>query len=140
MTSGAPTSSRLLFACFLQDPSSLATPRFDDDAQNQIHTHRCRTLGIDLPSSCSQTINDWYDRDIDAINEPNRPIPSGAISEGEVIAQIWTLLLGKHRTAFILQSEHASSLHVNVLLQSGISHFGSNVCDPCQRFPLTCAH
>ena len=42
----------------------------------------------------TQTINDWYDRDIDAINEPNRPIPSGAIKEGEVIAQIWFLLLG----------------------------------------------
>ncbi len=42
----------------------------------------------------TQTINDWYDRDIDAINEPNRPIPSGAISEGEVIAQIWVLLIG----------------------------------------------
>lgn len=28
-----------------------------------------------------QTINDWYDREIDAINEPYRPIPSGAISE-----------------------------------------------------------
>lgn len=25
-----------------------------------------------------QTINDWYDREIDAINEPYRPIPSGA--------------------------------------------------------------
>lgn len=42
----------------------------------------------------TQTINDWYDREIDAINEPNRPIPSGAISEGDVIAQIWVLLLG----------------------------------------------
>jgi len=42
----------------------------------------------------TQTINDWYDREIDAINEPYRPIPSGAISEGEVIAQIWVLLLG----------------------------------------------
>jgi chlorophyll synthase len=42
----------------------------------------------------TQTINDWYDKEIDAINEPNRPIPSGAISEGEVIAQIWVLLLG----------------------------------------------
>lgn len=30
---------------------------------------------------CAQTINDWYDREIDAINEPYRPIPSGAISE-----------------------------------------------------------
>ena len=42
----------------------------------------------------TQTINDWYDREIDASNEPYRPIPSGAISEGEVIAQIWVLLLG----------------------------------------------
>jgi chlorophyll synthase len=42
----------------------------------------------------TQTINDWYDREIDAINEPYRPIPSGAISEGQVIAQIWALLLG----------------------------------------------
>lgn len=25
----------------------------------------------------TQTINDWYDREIDAINEPYRPIPSG---------------------------------------------------------------
>ena len=31
----------------------------------------------------TQTINDWYDREIDAINEPYRPIPSGAISEGQ---------------------------------------------------------
>lgn len=42
----------------------------------------------------TQTINDWYDREIDAINEPYRPIPSGAISEFDVIAQIWVLLLG----------------------------------------------
>ena len=31
------------------------------------------------------------DREIDAINEPNRPIPSGAISEEQVIQQIWAL-------------------------------------------------
>ncbi|PPS13536.1 hypothetical protein GOBAR_AA07050 [Gossypium barbadense] len=33
-------------------------------------------------------------KEIDAINEPYRPIPSGAISENEVISQIWLLLLG----------------------------------------------
>ena len=27
----------------------------------------------------SQAVNDWYDRHVDAINEPNRPIPSGRI-------------------------------------------------------------
>jgi len=48
----------------------------------------------------TQTINDWYDRDIDAINEPNRPIPSGAISEGQVQFQIWFLLLGSQAIAY----------------------------------------
>eukprot|EP00803_Ostreobium_quekettii_P002684 evm.model.scf_574.5 EVM.evm.TU.scf_574.5 scf_574:28601-29746(+) len=46
-----------------------------------------------LLTGYTQTMNDWYDREIDAINEPNRPIPSGAIAPWEVIAQIWVLLL-----------------------------------------------
>ena len=28
----------------------------------------------------SQAVNDWYDRHVDAINEPDRPIPSGRIA------------------------------------------------------------
>jgi len=39
----------------------------------------------------TQTLNDWYDRDLDAINEPYRPIPSGKISEEEVWQQIYVL-------------------------------------------------
>ncbi|CAM9251090.1 unnamed protein product [Phaeothamnion confervicola] len=54
----------------------------------------CMVLAGPFLTGYTQTINDWYDREIDAINEPYRPIPSGAISEGEVIAQIWVLLLG----------------------------------------------
>ncbi|CAG9461806.1 unnamed protein product [Pedinophyceae sp. YPF-701] len=50
----------------------------------------------------TQTINDWYDREIDAINEPYRPIPSGKISENEVIAQIWVLLLAGCGIAYTL--------------------------------------
>jgi chlorophyll/bacteriochlorophyll a synthase len=41
----------------------------------------------------TQTLNDFYDRDLDAINEPYRPIPSGAISLPRVITQIWVLLV-----------------------------------------------
>jgi chlorophyll synthase len=42
----------------------------------------------------SQAVNDWYDRHVDAINEPERPIPSGRIpgSWGFYIAVIWTVL------------------------------------------------
>ncbi|WP_244600172.1 chlorophyll synthase ChlG [Blastochloris tepida] len=32
-----------------------------------------------LVCATSQAINDWFDRHVDAINEPNRPIPSGRI-------------------------------------------------------------
>jgi chlorophyll synthase len=55
-------------------------------------------LGIILagPLVCamSQAINDWYDRHVDAINEPHRPIPSGRVPGlwGLYIAGIWSLL------------------------------------------------
>jgi len=52
----------------------------------------------------TQTINDWYDRELDAVNEPYRPIPSGAISEGEVIFQAWFLVLSSYAVAFGLDN------------------------------------
>jgi len=47
-----------------------------------------------LVCAMSQAVNDWYDRDVDAINEPNRPIPSGRIPGkwGLGIAIAWTML------------------------------------------------
>jgi len=42
----------------------------------------------------SQAVNDWFDRHVDAINEPLRPIPSGRMPGlwGFYIAVLWTLL------------------------------------------------
>ena len=42
----------------------------------------------------SQAVNDWFDRHVDAINEPNRPIPSGRMPGrwGLYIAVVWTVL------------------------------------------------
>lgn len=37
----------------------------------------CMLMSGPLLTGYTQTINDYYDKDIDAINEPNRPIPSG---------------------------------------------------------------
>ena len=48
------------------------------------------------PAVCatSQAVNDWFDREVDAINEPRRPIPSGRMPGrwGLYIAIGWTLL------------------------------------------------
>ena len=47
-----------------------------------------------LVCASSQAVNDWFDRHVDAINEPQRPIPSGRMPGrwGLYIAIIWTLL------------------------------------------------
>jgi chlorophyll synthase len=55
-------------------------------------------LGVVLagPMVCgtSQAVNDWFDRHVDAINEPDRPIPSGRLPGklGLHIAIRWTAL------------------------------------------------
>jgi len=45
-----------------------------------------------LVTGTSQAVNDWYDREVDAINEPDRPIPSGRVPGlwGFYIAVFWT--------------------------------------------------
>lgn len=54
----------------------------------------CMILSGPLLTGYTQVINDWYDREIDAINEPYRPIPAGLVSETDVKTQIAVLLLG----------------------------------------------
>lgn len=51
-----------------------------------------------LGTGFSQSVNDYYDRDLDRVNEPTRPIPSGRISEKEafwnwIIVGIMVLLV-----------------------------------------------
>jgi chlorophyll synthase len=47
-----------------------------------------------LVCGTSQAVNDWFDRHVDAINEPDRPIPSGRVpgNWGFYIALAWTAL------------------------------------------------
>jgi chlorophyll synthase len=53
-------------------------------------------IGLTGPLVCasSQAVNDWFDRHVDAINEPNRPIPSGRIPGqwGLAVAIFWSVL------------------------------------------------
>lgn len=47
-----------------------------------------------LATGVCQMLNDYFDREIDAINEPTRPIPSGAISlrNATILISIWSVL------------------------------------------------
>lgn len=62
----------------------------------------CMLLAGPLMTGYTQTLNDFYDREIDAINEPYRPIPSGAISIPQVVTQIIILLGGGIAIAYLL--------------------------------------
>lgn len=47
-----------------------------------------------LLCGASQIVNDWFDRDVDRLNEPDRPIPSGRIPGrwGLWLASLWSAL------------------------------------------------
>lgn len=70
--------------------------------ENVLISAACMLLAGPLLTGYTQTLNDFYDRDIDAINEPYRPIPSGVISIPQVVTQILILLLGGVGVAYLL--------------------------------------
>ncbi|MEI6692795.1 MAG: chlorophyll synthase ChlG [Chlorobium sp.] len=47
-----------------------------------------------LASGTCQMLNDYFDRDLDEINEPNRPIPGGAMSlkNATILITVWSIL------------------------------------------------
>jgi chlorophyll synthase len=70
-----------------------ASGKFYWSLENVLMAAACMLLSGPLLTGYTQILNDFYDRDIDAINEPYRPIPSGAISIPQVVNQIWVLLV-----------------------------------------------
>ena len=75
----------------------------------------CMLLSGPLLAGFTQTINDYYDRDIDAINEPYRPIPAGVIPMRQVKLQI-VLLLGMGLAVAWLLDRWAQHGYPTVLL------------------------
>lgn len=66
-----------------------------------------------LVCGTSQAVNDWYDRHVDAINEPGRPIPSGRIPGR------WGLYIGLASSALSLLV--AALLGVWVLIATAVA-------------------
>jgi geranylgeranylglycerol-phosphate geranylgeranyltransferase len=51
--------------------------------------------------AAANAVNDYYDRNIDAVNEPNRPIPSGVIKPKEALSYVFILSAIGFLTAFL---------------------------------------
>jgi len=79
-----------------------ASGNFEWTLSNVLASLACMLMSGPLLAGYTQTINDFYDKEIDAINEPNRPIPSGKISIKDVKIQIWVLLIAGLIVAFLL--------------------------------------
>ncbi len=73
---------------------------FTWNLENVLIAAACMLMSGPLLAGYTQTLNEYYDRDVDAINEPYRPIPSGAISLPKVVTQIWVLLIAGIAVAF----------------------------------------
>lgn len=76
--------------------------RYTWTLENFLVSAACMLLSGPLLTGYTQTLNDFYDREIDAINEPYRPIPSGAISIPQVTSQILVLFFGGIGLAYLL--------------------------------------
>ena len=63
-----------------------------------------------LLTAASMVINDYYDREIDAVNEPSRPLPSGLIKPKEALAFAFLLSLSGLVTAFLTNTAVISCL------------------------------
>lgn len=96
-----------------------ASGRFEWTFPNVLASFACMLMSGPLLAGYTQTINDYYDREIDAINEPYRPIPSGAISLPQVKTQIWVLLLAGLAVAWGLDLWAGHTTPVVLLLALG---------------------
>ncbi|NET44899.1 chlorophyll synthase ChlG [Okeania sp. SIO2B3] len=84
--------------------------------ENVLMSAACMLLAGPLMAGYTQTLNDFYDREIDAINEPYRPIPSGAISIPQVVTQIVVLLLAGVGLSYLLDLSAGHDFPIITLL------------------------
>ena len=96
-----------------------ASGRFSWSGPQVLAALACMVMSGPLLAGYTQTLNDYYDREIDAINEPYRPIPSGAIPLQQVKAQIWVLLISGLAVAWGLDLWAGHSTPVLLLLALG---------------------
>ena len=96
-----------------------ASGNFEWTFSNVLASLACMLMSGPLLAGYTQTINDFFDKEIDAINEPNRPIPSGKISIKDVKIQIWVLLIAGLIVAFLLDLYAKHSFPSVLLLALG---------------------
>jgi geranylgeranylglycerol-phosphate geranylgeranyltransferase len=74
-------------------------------------------------TSAGNAVNDYFDRDIDRINRPDRPIPRGAVSDRGALAFSVALFLGAVGSALALPVEAIAIAVVNLVALVAYTEF-----------------
>ncbi|MGM0605954.1 MAG: geranylgeranylglycerol-phosphate geranylgeranyltransferase [Halobacteriota archaeon] len=78
---GLTRPGNVIAASFLTFVGAFVAAGVDADPTNVV----LAVVATGLATGAGNAINDYFDRDIDAINRPDRPIPSGAVTERQAL-------------------------------------------------------
>ena len=90
-----------------------------------------------LLCAAAMTINDYYDRGIDAVNEPTRPIPSGSIGTKTALTFVFALTAVGLFFAYLSSMLFSSMLYLAIAATSWIITVGSSLLEKEADYPAT---
>ncbi|MCX6647841.1 MAG: UbiA family prenyltransferase [Candidatus Bathyarchaeota archaeon] len=93
--------------------------------------------GFTLTGS-AMVINDYYDREIDAVNEPGRPIPSGDVKPNEAIAYSLILSAVGLAAAYLTSLQSLAIAVFSWLIMMAYSAWGKRTGFPGNLMVSTC--
>jgi geranylgeranylglycerol-phosphate geranylgeranyltransferase len=78
-------------------------------------------------NSASMVTNDYWDRSIDAVNEPTRPIPSGQVSTGEALLYALILIIIGLTSAYLTNMACLFVAVISILVSSTYNRWGKQM-------------
>lgn len=89
-------------------------------------------------TGASMAVNDYYDRDIDAVNEPGRPIPSGRVTPGEALSLTAVLSLAGLTSSYLVSPQAFAVAGFSWMVMMLYSAWGKRTGFPGNLMVSTC--
>jgi len=89
-------------------------------------------------TGASMAVNDYYDRDIDAVNEPGRPIPSGRVAPSEALSLTAVLSLIGLSASYLVSYQAFAVAGFGWVLMMMYSAWGKRTGFPGNLMVSTC--
>jgi len=89
-------------------------------------------------TGASMAVNDYYDREIDAVNEPGRPIPSGRVTPGEALSLTGALSLLGLAASYLVSYQALAVACFSWVVMMAYSAWGKRTGFPGNLMVSTC--